>query len=441
MLADLQQRVEDLTPTERVERLHELEAQLRATEAEMALLVRAIGNDGTFRADGHLTIGGFLRGELRWSRQQVTARRRLAHLVDVVPVAVDHLAVGAIGVAQANLFANAAANPRCGDRLAEHADVLLDAARQLPHQHFAIAISRWETLADHDGAHRDAAADHEHRGATLGFHDGVGRLSAQCGALDYAAFSEILERYRHAEFLADWEHAKQTYGDDAADAMLPRTDAQRAWDALMRIATDAVSTPPGSRAPEAVVNIVCDITTTEAALRDAGLIPETDDSVSTPESPPDLPDVPFGLRRCETINGVPLTPAHVVQAILHGRLRRVVFDTGGIVVDQGRLRRLFNGAIREAVMLHSPTCIFPGCDRPATWCQADHLEPWSTGGTTTTSNGGPACEKHNLLRNQGYTVWRDPNGIYHTYHPDGHEIAPPPPRPTGTSPPGQPDAA
>jgi hypothetical protein len=127
--------------------------------------------------------------------------------------------------------------------------------------------------------------------------------------------------------------------------------------------------------------------------------------------------------------------------MLHGRIRRVVFGAGGVVVDQGRLRRLFEGAMREAVMLHSPTCIFPGCDRPASWCQADHLQPWSTGGSTSTSNGGPTCAKHNLLRNQGYTVWRDPDGVYHTYHPDGHEIAPPPPQPACTSPPGYPNAA
>ena len=310
MFADLSSSVGALTPDERVARLRDVEAELRRLEAEAAMLVRQVGIDGTFRADGHLTIGGFLRGDLRWSKQQVTARRRLAHLVDAAPAVVDHLAAGAIGVAQANLFANVAANPRCGDQLDDHAELLLDLARQLPHQHFAIAIRRWETLADPDGAHRDAAADHEHRRATLTFHDGVGRLTAQCGALDHAAFSEIFERYRRAEFLADWEWAKQTYGEAAADAMLPRTDAQRSWDALMRMANDAVSTPAGSRPPEPVVNIVCDINTVEAAARDAGLIP--DDEPPVAEAQPDLPDVPFHLRRCETSNGVPLTPAHVV---------------------------------------------------------------------------------------------------------------------------------
>jgi hypothetical protein len=50
------------------------------------------------------------------------------------------------------------------------------------------------------------------------------------------------------------------------------------------------------------------------------------------------------------------------------------------------------------------------------------------------------CARHNQLKNTGYTVWRDPNGVYHTYHPDGTEIAPPPP-PPGAAPPTWPRAA
>ena len=71
--------------------------------------------------------------------------------------------------------------------------------------------------------------------------------------------------------------------------------------------------------------------------------------------------------------------------MIHGRIRRVVFDSAGVVIDAGRLRRLFDGAMRDLMRLHSPTCIFPGCNRPATWCQIDHLTDWQHGGTTTAS--------------------------------------------------------
>ena len=98
----------------------------------------------------------------------------------------------------------------------------------------------------------------------------AGRLDddGRCGALDSAAFSEIFEQYRHAEYLADWHHAVARYGVADAGMHLPRTDAQRSWDAMMRIANDAVSTPPGAQPPEPVVNLACDLDTIEAFLAD-----------------------------------------------------------------------------------------------------------------------------------------------------------------------------
>ena len=435
MVAVAADEIRELTPVERIERLHAVDAELRRLEAEAAVLVAAIGDDRAFRARGHLTISAFLRGELRWSPKQVTARRQLARLVDRVPVVIEHLAAGAIGVAQAQAFGRAAANPRCGDQLGDHVELLLEDARTLSYQQFAICIGRWEQLADSDGAHRDAEANHDSRRFGVSFHDGVGRITGQCGALDYAAFAEIFEQYRHAEFLADWHDAVARYGPADAGMHLARTDAQRSWDAMMRMSLDAVSTPPGSQAPEPVVNLVCGLETVEALLADAGLISD-DRNGDTPKATPTTP----GADRCETTTGIPVTPADVVQAMIHGRIRRVVFDTAGVVVDAGRLRRLFDGAMRDLMRLHSSMCIFPGCNRPATWCQIDHLTDWQHGGTTTAANAGPMCARHNQLKNAGFTVWRDPNGIYHTYHPDGTEIAPPPP-PPGAAPPTRPHAA
>ena len=204
--------IRELSPVERIARLHAVDAEIRRLEAEAAVLVAAVGDDGAFRSRGHLTISGFLRGELRWSPAQLTARRQLARLVDQVPAVIEHLAAGVIGVAQAHAFGRAGANPRCGDQLGDHAELLLEDARTLTYQQFATCIARWEQLADSDGAHRDAEANHDSRRFGLSFHDGVGRFDGRCGALDYAAFVEIFEQYRHAEFLADWHDAVARYG-------------------------------------------------------------------------------------------------------------------------------------------------------------------------------------------------------------------------------------
>ena len=70
---------------------------------------------------------------------------------------------------------------------------------------------------------------------------------------------EALERFGQREFDADCAAARQAEGDGTGLANhLPRTDAQRIFDALAAIFLASASTPPGSQPPEPVVNIVVD---------------------------------------------------------------------------------------------------------------------------------------------------------------------------------------
>ena len=43
-------------------------------------------------------------------------------------------------------------------------------------------------------------------------------------------------------------------------------------------------------------------------------------------------------------------------------------------------------------------------------------------GPTSARNAGPACGHHNRWRTRGYRTWRDPDGHWHHYRPDGTEI-------------------
>ena len=83
----------------------------------------------------------------------------------------------------------------------------------------------------------------------------------------------------------------------------------------------------------------------------------------------------FEQRRCETDTGVPLDPADVVAAVLIGQVRRVVFDSAGVVINLGRSRRVFTGGARDAVLLQHRRCLWPGCGLPARRSQIDHITP------------------------------------------------------------------
>ena len=405
---------------ELVERLRSLERERRRSEAELSLVVGALERSGAYRADGHVSVRGLLRAEVNWSEGDITICLREARLAADAPVVGEALWTGQIGVAQARMLARVRANPRCGALLADHVGDLVGIAGRLPYEDFALCARRWEQLADTDGAHRRAETVHNERTASFTEHDGIGHLSATGGALDTVEMREIWQRYCDAEFTADWEATTAKYGDTASALLMPRTDAQRRWDALKQVFLDAASRPAEVQRPEPVVNIVMDAVTFETTLARMRLI-------NLPDRGPmrRIDKLPVEQWRCETTSGVLVDPVAAVVAALHGHVRRVVFDSVGNVIDLGRRRRLFTGAAREAVRLQAPRCIWPGCHIPAGRCQSDHLDEWQHDGPTSPDNGAPLCGRHNRWKTRGYRLWRDPEGLWHTTRPDGTHIGHP----------------
>ncbi|MEU8171813.1 DUF222 domain-containing protein [Microbispora hainanensis] len=81
-------------------------------------------------------------------------------------------------------------------------------------------------------------------------------------------------------------------------------------------------------------------------------------------------------------------------------LVRIVMNADGQVLDMGRKVRLATPAQRRAVYARYATCWIDGCPLPATMCQIDHADNWSTGGLTDLKLLGPACQFHNRDRYQ-----------------------------------------
>lgn len=86
-------------------------------------------------------------------------------------------------------------------------------------------------------------------------------------------------------------------------------------------------------------------------------------------------------------------------------------------------------ALRRWLGVTSPTCVFPGCGRPARECDLDHLAAWSAGGVTDDDNLAPECRHHHRIRHE--TRWnpsRDPDtGDLRWTSPLGAQIAEDPP--------------
>ena len=131
-------------------------------------------------------------------------------------------------------------------------------------------------------------------------------------------------------------------------------------------------------------------------------------------------------RRCETVDGVPVDPRQSVALAFLGYVRRIVVDGAGVVVNAGRLRRLFNGSAREILQVLEPRCIWLGCTIRAAISQIDHLHSHAAGGLTDAANAGVMCKHHNLFKyRNGYNARRDDAGLWHITRPDGTRLRPP----------------
>ena len=334
-----------------------------------------------------------------------------------MPEAGEALHRGEIGVAQFDELARVRANPRCGDQLADAADLLLEQCEQLSFEAARTCIRSWESMADSDGSHRDRNASVEGRRAFVGT-DGVGVVISASGGTPLQAeeMRAIFDRFVDAEFERDRAERDRLHGPDAPRDLLPRTDAQRRFDAFLAMTRSAAGAEgsPVAAAP-VVLNVAVDYLTFRNDLASHGLVrmPDDDDRCEA-----DLP-------RRQTANGTPLLPDDIVVAALDGHVRRVVVDSAGVVVDWGRKRRLFTGPAREAAMFAASGCVRPGCLVHKRFNQVDQLDGWDDGGETNQRNAGPACQHDNRAKHAlGITVRRTPEGYLNWHRRDGTFVAP-----------------
>jgi hypothetical protein len=99
----------------------------------------------------------------------------------------------------------------------------------------------------------------------------------------------------------------------------------------------------------------------------------------------------------------------------------------GVLLSMGRTVRYATPAQRRALNTRDGGCVFPGCDRPANWCDAHHVTHCEHDGNTDLENLALLCRHHHgITQRRGWTmtathdqhfVWTTPTRPRLTQHP------------------------
>lgn len=427
----------DLTDAGLHDRIGELELRHRAIEAELAAAIAVADSRALYLADAHRSMKGYLKATCNWSNHEVSRWRSAAAAVGAHAAIGDAWMTGRIGAPQVTLLAKTNGNRRVRDHFPAFVPQLVTNAEELCFEDFTSTVDHFVAHADGDGAHdaRDDAV--EHRRAQV---VGVGpTLDVSAFGGDGATTDEmigIFEAFCDKEFDKDRTARHELHGAESPEHDLPRTAAQRSFDALVAIFRAANTAETTGRDAAGVVNIVIDAATFGRMMGAAGLAPTTLDGITVDPFTglqasdtilPDLMSDPAQLAsiRCETDRGVPVHPHDVLRAALAGHVRRVVLDGDGHVVDYGRKKRLFEGPARDAAKLLIRRCQHPGCDLPSGWSDVDHNREWNELGETNQSNAGVLCSGHNRAKHRlGFRRRRGANEVSYTIRADGTVIVP-----------------
>lgn len=319
--------VQGLSPRELEDLLRRVDLVRRRAETLAAEIVGEAERTRAYREDGHRSVFTWARATCNWSHGTAKVVVQTGRLLDACAQVRRAAADATLGVDQLHVLVGLYANPRAREHFAGSVELLIGDARGLWFDDLMVVANRWQALADQDGAHAAHERAYAQRNARLSLVGAEAMLAAHGGVLAGTEMSEIFERFCDAEFLADWEQGLSNHGEAMCATLMARTAPQRRFDAVQAIfRAAAASGVIGNTDP--TVNVVVDLDTLQHHLnRATGVEVEPLDPATVHE------------RRCETDRGDQLDPADVVAAALIGRVRRVVLDSAGVVVDLGRKRR------------------------------------------------------------------------------------------------------
>lgn len=351
---------------------------------------------------------------------------------------------GRIGIETANVICKelTTAAPRADvERLAIAERILIgqatgsstDIGLPLPPDLVAVQARQWRDRLDQDGVEPRAEKAFQNRDfwvsntTTNGLVRFGGQVTVDVGAKLRALFSAVLSPRTAPRYTPDDDavpHVGDAPGSNASDAAPSGPSADAGGN---RGSDDSSSgsggngnggAPRETRTPGQIrADVVAAMIDSLARSVDAPTVSGASPTVVVRVDA----DVVTTEKGTGQIVGVPdpVPYSTIKQILCDSSVLPAIIDPNGALVALGTESRFFSRAQRLGMIARDgPTCSVPGCQIPATGCEAHHIEEHCDGGPTHTHNGALFCWFHHRMIDTGVFTVTMVNGKPHVTIPD-----------------------
>jgi hypothetical protein len=346
----------DLDPGE--DDLQRLRAGMDGLESEFSAMARRAKQRGDHLLSGTATAATWISRTCNMSVSSAADRLRVGEQLESLPKVAAALSSGEIGYQSASLLCHLRDWLDDKQWLFDE-DEMLGHARDYSVFNLRKLCNAARHAADPDRFFEEAEADYTRRRLHVSvMPDGMyavdGILDPECGAA-FKTATDPLSKRRGEE-------------DD-------RSGGQRTHDALAEVLHHAMD--QGTLPRRNGVRPHITVTTTLEALKG---------EVGVPPS-----NLEFGL---------PISSKTMERLACDCTISRVLL-ADSMAIDVGRATRVTSAPRRRALRARDKGCRFPGCDRPANWTSAHHIEFWARGGPNNLPNEILLCHFHHRLVHEG----------------------------------------
>ncbi|HET6833934.1 MAG TPA: DUF222 domain-containing protein [Acidimicrobiales bacterium] len=356
-------------------------------DARISNSVAAHDRAGLWELDGATSMTAWLTDRARMPRPRAVVMAARARKLAQLPVTAAAWRDGVLSSGQVDAIATNL-DPDTVGLFADHEPVMVPTLVDLPVRDVATAMRAW----------RECATDRDPTPPPQGLH--LSRTLGDRWRLDANLGPETGELLATALRLA---HTSDAEGEPVRSPAARRADA---LGDICRFFLDHQHTRRGGR-HRPHLNLILDIERYRALSR-AG---------------------------ATGLDGTRLDRASVDRLLCDAALHRVLTQARSAILDYGTTTRTIPAPLYNALVVRDRHCRFPGCDRPAAWCEGHHVRPWQHGGPTVLANLALLCSRHHhLLHTRGWHAKLLPDATLEVTDAQGHTRTTSPPDPSRAPP-------